>query len=295
MSQNYLIYQAYGKKDIYHECIYSIYTLKTQSSLPLNICIYTDDATYLQLFFPVDWQIQFIPVTENQIQIWRGEHGFVHRFKIMMLLDFLTHRLPPGDHAVLYADTDTTFLSSVSILFDKIEAGQLLMHKNEGNIYKKRKTGNLSRKMIEYIESGKSYFDLIPLHQDMWNAGVLGFKTKDITLIKQVLETTDKVYSELSMHVVEQLVFSVVFGTQPNRTLVPIEKHVFHYWNFKEFRAVLAHFFEVNTQPDQIRQKLKNIDPTLLILPKRQYESSKGLYKLIKKASGRWKMPTYEV
>ena len=75
----------------------------------------------------------------------------------------------------------------------------------------------------------------------MWNAGILGFSTKDKSMLDDVLTFTDKHYPKFPKHIVEQFAFSVRF--QQTGAIKAASPYIIHYWNMKEVRLLLASFF----------------------------------------------------
>lgn len=289
---NYIIYQAYGMSDIINECLYSLYTLsKFQDEF--EVFIYTDKVEYFEKFTPKSLEIHYRKLEQSEIKKWRGKYNFVHRLKIMVLLDFLKKHVQNSDN-ILYVDSDVTFKKPVADLFDLIQSDNLLMHIKEGNILNPKKN-KIFKQIHHYMKSKSKISQLIPKNIEMWNAGVLGFTGKDKVLIEQVLRITDQIYSEFQSHVVEQLVFSIVFSGQNNRKLFPTNDSIFHYWNFKEYRAVLNELFTENRTEESIKKNFKNIDPERLREPKMEYESFGFLKKTYRKIVGRWELPHYEI
>lgn len=289
---NYLLYQAYGHKDFYHECLYSLYSL-TQFQFEGSIVIYTDNRLYLSNLAPSDLNIVYREVTPKDIVDWRGEIDFVHRVKIMILKDF--HDTYDGKYNLLYIDTDTTFLMSPSILFDRISEGKLIMLENEGSIQSAPRNNIIFSKIKKYQNSSSKYGNLIPADQDMWNAGALGMRSTDSHMLEQVLDITDKVYTEFPKHIIEQLAFSIILSSIRDRELIASDTVLFHYWFFKEYRAILGAFFDVNQTENDIKKHFDLIDARKLSQPKSDYLNASFIKKSILKLKGKWKMPQYQL
>lgn len=289
---NYLVYQAYRNLDNLHECLYSLYTLAALPDHP-KVVIYTDRADYLQQYAPVDLEIRYRSLEDAEINAWQGEARFVHRFKICMLLD-LAEQLELRDN-ILYVDTDVVFKRSPKEIYEGISNARLWMHLNEGNIVGQAKTHRIFKKVSRFMDMGLPSSGAIPRDQDMWNAGVLGFQASDRSLLAEVLALTDQIYQDFVSHVVEQLSFSLVFSRQAERELLAAEAYIYHYWNFKEFRSVLKAFFAKYNEPEVIQQKFAQIDPMRLIQPKLEYERLSFIPKTLRKLSGKWDLPPYEI
>ena len=262
--------------------LYSLYALKEHYA----IIIYTNKASYLKQYAPSSLNITYREVSQQEIENWKGPFNFVHRFKIKMLLDVIKHL--EGSHAILYLDADTTIRCSLLHTFQEIEKGILWMHTNEGSITKNKKN-KIFLKTTRYIQSNQTYSNKIPMVQNMWNAGALGFQSTDKHLLEKVLELTDQIYSEFSKHIVEQLAFSIVFSDQPNRALKALDNEIFHYWNFKEFRNTLKGFFNINQEEAAIKKEYLKIDPEELIKVKYAFEAAPFFTKQFNKFTGKWK------
>lgn len=233
MSSSFLVYQAYGHSDILHEALLSVASaLKFQSNEnDFTVLIYTDAPDYFRQFLPSS--IQYIITPKEKWTEWKGSLQFVHRAKIMMLLDIVGR----FEGNILYCDTDTYFQSSPNLVFSSIKKGSLVMHVDEGRLCHSK--NKVFQKLERFLKTYKK--SVIPIDTHMWNAGVLGFKSSDKSLLSKVLELSDELHQAYPKHVMEQLAFSFYFE-QVN--LVACEKEIFHYWDFKEYRSVLKHFFE---------------------------------------------------
>lgn len=288
-----IVYQAYGHKDVLNELVYSIYTLIRQyegQQPPCKIIIYTDSIEYLKKFLP-DY-IDYKEINRPLIDKWSGPKKFVHRVKVEMLKDVLQH-----NHctSLLYADTDTTFLSKPDRLFAQIDAGNFVMHRKEGMI---DSGSNIIFKKLKRILNDQNLQNktTLPPKTDMYNAGVLGIPFSMKHVVDEVLKQTDILYDHASNHCMEQLSFSHKLNQHSKENIIEAESDIFHYWNFKEYRAVLDNFFTYySTKPYQlILTKIDIINPQVLIMPKMHYESLSFFPKTIQKLKkNRWTMPRY--
>ena len=291
---NYLLYQAYGNKDIINEAIYSLfsyyYIVKDELSGEVKVVVYTDDIPAFEHFFSGKDFI-YRPLTKELIKEWKGSIDFVHRVKIKILQDFFSDH---PDANVLYVDSDTVFKTNPAVLYKSIADNRFVMHTMEGVI--KDKTNPIFNKLYKYLV----YNDIIvpgsvnirvSIDTQMWNAGVIGINDKQKNILEKVLDFTDSLYPHFPKHIVEQFAFSYYF--QNNAEIIPAEPYIFHYWNFKEFRTVLTGFFERYKDDDlqSVLNKIHDIDPQKLIISKLEYESQSGPVKFIRKILGKkWKM-----
>jgi hypothetical protein len=244
-TNSYIVFQAYGHRGILQECAFALLTLTrthTREALKnLEICIYTDSPEFFNSFRDCPLNLTLKEINPERIRSWRGSIDFVHRMKIELLLDFVQHKTGQ----VLYLDTDVYFSGSVVEMFEKISEGQLYMHIMEGLIHESehvmlQKLSRFLKKRGNLQWAGKTLE--IPSRETMWNAGVLGFHTNHSPLLKEVLEFTDQVYPLFPKHIVEQFAFSHYF--QHSAEIKTAHTQIYHYWNLKEIRTILASFFK---------------------------------------------------
>jgi hypothetical protein len=208
----------------------------------------------------------------------------------------LQHYFSKYKEACLYLDSDTYALKDLTNIFQLISTGKYFMHFNEGPIKSSRSI--LTRKIRKFIR--KNTFLLsqkrvtIPEEYSMWNAGALGLPKNSEGLLHETLELTDVMYKIYPKHVIEQLAFS--YTVQKRGTPVSLSEHLLHYWNFKEFRAVLKEFFEFyqgRTLAEMI-SFIEQINPERLIQPAAKYRALPSIVRKIKKLYGStWEMPHY--
>lgn len=291
MEQNYAVYHSYGDVGILNDTIYSVASLYMQKgSCPVNVVIYTDSADYFRKYLPQE--VVYEEIDLSRLKVWRGETGFVFRVKVEVLIDFC--KKYRGN--VLYLDSDTIFTGQVDRIFSAIRAGILLMHTNEGRLSLTR--NRMFSKHIRYVCSfpfrTKSGEVTIEPHQEMWNAGVLGFQTANRQLLNSVLELTDAIYGRFPKHTAEQLAFSYYFTS--NGLLAAAEKQIFHYWNFKEFRQLLGQFLDEETTFGQIVANFSIINPAEQIKPKLEFERRLRPVRLLLRhvLQKAWSLPTYK-
>ena len=289
---NYIVYQAYGNKDIINEAIYSLLSFYKTASDPFNsevkIVMYTDDIPAIDHFLS-EKSLIFRPLTQELIREWRGNIDFVHRVKIKILQDFFNTY---EDANVLYVDSDTVFKTDPVDILNSISDEKFVMYIMEGMI--KDRSNPILRKLFKYlyfndIELSDSSKIKASLNTRMWNAGVIGMSHTNKDILNKVLEFTDSLYPHFPKHIVEQFAFSYYFQTTGE--IIPAESFIFHYWNFKEFRMVLSAFFErfKDKNLEFLLDKMDEIDPQKLIQPKLKYQELSGSGRFIKRLFGkRW-------
>lgn len=289
------VYQAYGHQAIFDECRYSLLSLCHWAKLSnkrYGVWIYTDHPELFEEFQRLtEIELSTILLTQETIRNWKGEVDFVHRLKIELLIDLFSKTTGP----VIYLDTDTFFIAPPEDLFLSIGQKQHLMHTREGQIQKR--SNPVLRKLDKFIKREPSLAELIPLYSkqgiDMWNAGVLGLQSPvDLDLLLKVRQLTDQIYPLYPKHVIEQFAFSYVL--QSAGPIEAAEGVVHHYWNFKEFRGLLAQFFAKYPELADQQKHWQRLDLRALEKPKRAYEALSGWKRAIRKLTGsRWQMPDH--
>jgi len=294
---NYLIFQAYGNTDILNECRYAVLSLlKHKPTLDtIHIVIYTDQKEFFSSL-PTQ-SITYVALSQEDITRYKGKHGFVHRLKIKIIQDAMSR----FSGKLLYSDSDVYFLKPVDSLFDKIDDSRFVMCNNEGAI--NIKGNRVFEKFSHFIASHKAYLKtnevVIPTDVTMWNAGIIGIQSTDKDKVADVLRVCDVLLDRFSSHVIEQLAFSHVLHN--HGVIEPATDVVFHYWNLKEFRKVLAEFFAFHDQNSSLETMVADVDairPDRLIKPKMEYESLSFILKALRKLKGksnRWVFPTYHI
>ena len=238
---NYILYQAYGKKEVKHECRFALLHLLTLH-YSNNICpiIYTDDPLFFKEVLHHFRQHEIEILTTEQIKKWKGGIDFVHRVKI----EIINHFFSKHTGNLLYCDTDTYFLESPEAIFKNIAEGKLYMHMMEGYI---NKLSDPQFKKWEKFLVGNSSI-ISPCNKSavnkiqMWNAGVIGLQSAKKHLLEEVLHLTDKTYKQFPKHIAEQFAFCYIFQREGN--ISEAAPYIFHYWYLKEFAPYLEKLFE---------------------------------------------------
>jgi hypothetical protein len=127
----------------------------------------------------------------------------------------------------------------------------------------------------------------------MYNAGVLGLRSPaDAPLLAEVLALTEQLYRLYPKHVMEQLAFSVVWARSgPVREAAP---WVYHYWNLKEIRPVLAELFA--PQPGATlahwQARAASLDVPALAEGKARFRALPGWRRAVQRWLGQgWQLP----
>ena len=290
-----LIYQAYGLPGIRLEAAYSIlsaYAAGGGTPGGIRIVVYTDAPVEFEQVLGYLPEVEYRLIAPAQWQQWRGSIDFVHRVKIEVLRHAAAHY--PG--RLLYLDTDTVFERPPAEVLGWLAAGPRLMHLAEGTLshgsYLNRKIGRyLRRHGFASTCGGPAIGPATP----MFNAGVLGLQPTDGPLLAQVLCLTEELYRFYPKHVMEQLAFSAVLAAAgPVREAAP---GIFHYWNLKEARPLLAAFFARHAG-----RPLPALLPLLGEVPLRELSAAKARFEdrpgwqraLLKWLGKEWRPPSAE-
>ena len=238
---NFIVFQCYGNDAIFHECTYALLSLSriyAPGELKnTEIWIYTDNPGWFSSFNGCWLPLHFRTVDNSTIKQWKGDINFVHRVKIEVLKDLVKNKT--GN--ILYLDCDIVITHPIDQVLKNINSGQLYMHMKEGLISDR---GNKIFEKLHDHYKGQPSIKIKdkPVHEfAMWNAGVIGFNTQCNYLLDEVLTFTDTQYPTFPKHVIEQFAFSIYF--QQAGQLKAAAPYIFHYWNLKEARTVLASFF----------------------------------------------------
>ncbi|MGI4740276.1 MAG: hypothetical protein ACRYG7_34320 [Janthinobacterium lividum] len=287
--RDYLLYQAYGSPDVLHEALLSILSYLRQPA-GATVLVYTDQPAYLHAVLGEVAAVEYVPIEPAQWQAWRGEIDFVHRVKIKVLQHAATHYT--GN--LLYADTDTIWLQSPAAIFAALGRGERFMHVAEGRLG----DGNpLNRKINHALRPVPGQAPLadgaaIGPATRMYNAGVLGLRSTDAPLLATVLALTEQLYRRYPKHVMEQLAFSVLWAQAgPVREAAP---WVYHYWNLKEIRPVLAALFALPPSRSLAdwQARAARLDVPALAESKAQFRALPGWRRALRRWLGRgWQLP----
>jgi hypothetical protein len=286
---NYLIYQAYGNPDILNEALFSLLSYLRQPACATAV-IYTDNPAHFQAVLGELASIAYVTIPASQWREWRGEIDFVHRVKIKVLQHATTHYVGQ----LLYVDTDTIFTLPLASLFAALERGERFMHLNEGRLG----DGNsLNRKINRALQRANGSPALggriIGPQTQMYNAGVLGFRSRDAPLLAEVLTLTEQLYLLYPKHVMEQLAFNVVWAQAG--PVYEATKWVHHYWDLKEIRPVLAELFALapTHQLIGLQTHAATLDLPALAEGKARFRALPGWRRAVQRWLGNaWQLPS---
>jgi len=264
--KNYLLFQAYGFREIFDECRFFLMrfaaTATSWEKENINIVIYTNNNSVFDEWVSVLPNILFVQMPMEQFACWRGNIDFVHRVKIEIIRHFFS--LHSGN--LLYCDTDTYPIQSLQPLYEGINDGKIYMHTCEGKISNTPQF----KKWLNFLSRNPHlpFFKKEVADTTMWNAGVIGFNNDHKDVLSAILKLTDTVYPLFKKHTVEQFAFS--YSLQQLKVINAADMYIYHYWNLKEFRILLNSWFSKNKETD-----IKNLITTSRIISPQQISTEK--------------------
>ena len=213
-----VLFLSYGVGLHQLEVQFAVQCLQLHQSVEAErILVYTDTPqSFAQL------PVQIVEITSEQWRNWGGPRNFNHRRKILAL----DHALKAFGQPVLLLDGDTWLRRSLSILESRIGPGRGVMHIREGQINLVQSP--LYNQLRQLLQSTEGQAAHIPVDAWMWNAGVIGLHPEQCSLLQEVLRLTDLLCEHSSLHILEQLAFSIVLSR--NIQLQEAADVVFHYW-----------------------------------------------------------------
>lgn len=233
-----LVFQAYGSEDIFAESVLMLHSwakfhFKEKSVHRWKIIVYTPTPEFYSenLGF---LNIEYRPISQDQIREWKGKYGFVHRLKQVILVD---QAMKYPESVILYLDTDTIFHQNIDAEISACaQKKQFYMHTLEDNFSKPKSL--LNKKVAKFFRNksfslnGQKFS--IDSQTEMWNAGVLLLPPQSGKIIREALAITDIIYPAYPKHVMEQLAFSYRLAKEGK--LAALDYAIYHYWNLKELR-----------------------------------------------------------
>ncbi|MEW5676059.1 hypothetical protein ABGT15_07070 [Flavobacterium enshiense] len=294
--KHYLIFLAVGATDYLNEALFSLLSFcKNNPDTEIKTIIYTDTPDFFRSKTPQNAIVRNI--SPSELSNWKGPDNFINRVKIKVLQDAVQHY----SGSFLFVDSDTVFRKNISEIFIEIDKGELFFDKCEGLLEGKK--GGIAKKTRKVLQKQNS-FELSTTEKAVfeksfvvWNSGVIGLNSSHATILKAAEELTDQLYALEKLFVMEQLALSYLFqkSGRPKST----EKHIHHYWYFKEFRSVLKDFFNVYhlKKFEELVPKTTAIEPETLAIPKLEYKKMSFFQKTTQKIlkGYKWKIPKYQL
>ncbi|MHC2993031.1 hypothetical protein OB13_16140 [Pontibacter sp. HJ8] len=218
-----------------------------------SIHMYTDHPefyTHLGKF------VNVVPVTEQLLQEWKGEHDFFWRVKIKAIEDFM---LKNGRHPVVYLDTDTFLHHDLQSFQQLLAQGIALMHEQEGKL---SELGSKTEKTMWSQVQHKAFGGvIIDNGSSMWNAGVVAIPAqKNLEAIRLALQICDDMCAAgVTRRLIEQFAISVALDKTYG--LQAASPWIGHYWSTKEDwnEAITAFFLESLLKSYTLEQDIRRM------------------------------------
>ena len=279
-----LLYFIVGNNTVYHtQCYFSILSFLVYKENVNGIYIYTD---FPEFYKSLGEKVRVIPLDQQKIDEWRGEHDFFWRVKIKVLEDFSKNN---PEQLLVYLDTDTFLYQSSEKLLSALKTNNVsFMHKRETILWQK---GHKQHKMWEQIHGKKFGGIVIDRDAYMWNAGVVALPAeRQLATIQQALLVCDEMCAQgVTKKLIEQFSLSLMLGI--NYELRASDDVIGHYWGNKDgWNALISDFlmklyFE-NKTIDEMVLAMQQFDfkqiPIYLRIPTQRKRFLKLIYKIFK-------------
>ena len=236
--ENVLLYLVYGTDDAYWmEAKFSI--LSALRFLGSN-----GEKTRIVMCTDQPDKIAGFPVTihafnREKLAAWAGPSGYFHRSKNCCMAEVMDRfKLPTA-----FIDSDTYFLKSPHLLFERVGPGRTLLHKPEGLIRETQVAlwQYVKDLSLEDPDGGSFSFDE---NSEMGNSGVVGLDPADRRLLDRALWLVDALYAPTQIFNVEQYGLTEIFRRESSMGYCG--DIVAHYWGYSRafFHHRLKTFFE---------------------------------------------------
>lgn len=297
----HLVYQAYGKKSVLDQTLYSILSAIPyieKENLDVKIVIYTDNKPFFDKFLNGFKFVSYEELTPEKRKEWLGKINFVHRLKIGMLMDCCKKY---KGH-ILYLDGDTYFTKSPSKIIERILPSISVMHICEDKL--KPAKFSPTRKLYKFLYKNPIYVDneLLKFKDEtqMWNAGVIGIHSDLTWIFDKIIKMTDELYSRYPKHIMEQ--FAVSYFLQKHTHIVASDDVIEHYWMQKEqYPALISAYLDSCSDYSSYQKSLNQfkLPPRIYKNPystfrMRVYQKVPALRPLISKINKMIESPSFE-
>ncbi len=294
---NYLLFLAYGRPAYLHECTLALLSLcrvmNAAGLAALEVCIYTDKPEWFAAFPDCPLSLQIRTLLPEQAQEWRGAADYLHRVKSAVINDFAGS--VSGN--IIFMDTDVWVMQSLAHLYSEVASGKRFMHVCEGII--RNGTNPILKKTAQFlahhpvIEVAGHSLSFKP-DLELWNSGVLGFRTADKQLLEEILKFSDAVHPLYKKHITEQLAVSYYFGREGR--IHNTTAYVLHYWSLSEAKPMLASFFSFfkGASWSDLVHYSQLIPLPVLIQEKTSFYINRSLAGKIKKAQWEPQIPDWQ-
>lgn len=219
------IYLAHSQERFLRQTVFSILSYQRfllNSDLPHRIVVFTDEPTF---FEPLGVSTQLI--TEKQKTDWRGSIDFVHRMKIMVMIE----AAEKFEGRLFFLDSDNYALQDPTKFLKTWEDDTVIMEKME---YVLDKPGDLvGKKYKRFFKKTSNFADgdyVVTMNQNCWNSGIIGIPESGRKLLPEILSVCDDMHTKFNKHLSEQMAFSIVLSK--HYEVVPFKPFTHHWFGY---------------------------------------------------------------
>jgi hypothetical protein len=200
---------------------------------------------YCKLFFH---RIVIEEISQNEIEKWIGDTGYIYRIKIIAL-EYVLHKYKQD---IVFLDCDTFAMSDITPLFDMLKKSIFVMYAkgnqmmgtclNDSFFSEYRAMVNIQNdKLVSKIISNPIDLCYYPS-----NSGVIGIPYKYVRILKDVAILCDQIYRACEIPVAEELAFSQTF--QKHGDLFEAGDYIYHYYRSKYVLALLCRRYQIEAE-----------------------------------------------
>jgi hypothetical protein len=214
---------AYGDlSGVYRQSLMLLLSLVAYTPEPYEIVVATDRPEYFVWF---GTRVEIAYLDRALLDGWRGADPFSMRQKLALM-----QTAWPEAGAIAFLDSDVLARRHLGSFVDRLEGGDLFMHKHEYDLGRSARRGN--RELWEQLR-GRTFGAWEVREGDaMWNSGVLAAPAADRPLFDRALQLYDEMAAAGVRHfATEQLVEGIVLGR--TERLRPADTWFVHYWGNK--------------------------------------------------------------
>ncbi len=232
-----LLFITFGKNIAIHsQAAFAIYSFLVYKHQITSINIITDAPQYYKY---LKEEVNIIPISEDELNLWKGPHNFFWRIKIKAI-EKLCDQFK--NQPIVYLDTDTFLYTNIKALKAALLNSVAFMHEEENRLSKGR--SKTEKKMWHQVAS-KTFGGITVKESDsMWNAGVVAVpNSKNGEDITTALAICDEMCAAgVTPRLIEQ--FALSLALDQYYTLKPASPFIAHYWSNKaEWDKEITDFF----------------------------------------------------
>lgn len=229
---------AFGPKEQLLQAYFALLTLHPYLQQGnIRALVVTDQPEYFsELSVLQHFHLDFYHLTPELLTQWKGEPACNFRVKLKTI-EYVTEHYPSAS-SFLVCDGDIFALQSPMPLFEFIEQQEgLVFSEPEGRLGDRRPKSAAKHwsSLSSQGMAGSGFTKGMPLY----NAGIIGMKGSDQTLIRETIAFFDPFFAQTKFYFAEQLslVRQAYLSKRPVKTSM---EYLRHYWYDKSFRDWMA-------------------------------------------------------